>query len=167
MNTEETTGTSASEVETKTAPAKKVAKKKVAKKAVKKVAPKKAAKKAAKKSAERKEYTLKEPQVIKATSVAEAVKLFKQSKLKRAVLSVNGKKYAATLRSSWAISKNLLATGADGLIMVIDGEGYYVYPKAKFTEAFGKFMKSNTWKEKGVYSMSGLPQWHDEFFTAK
>jgi len=157
MNTEENVGTSVAE---ETKPVKKVVAKKKVKKAAKKVAKKTA-------PAKRKEYTLKEPVEIKAGSVAEAVKLFKQSKERRATLKVNGKVFAATLRNSWSISKNLLGLGPDGLVMVIDGEGYYVYPKAKFTEVFGAIMKSATWKEKGVYSQSGLPAWHDEFFTAK
>jgi hypothetical protein len=137
-----------------TAPAKKKA-----------VAPKKkAAKKAAKKVVAKKEAVVKE--VLKASNMSEAIKVIKKSGQKLGVISVGGKKYSFTHRTTWAISKNLIKSGEAGLIMIIKEEGHYVYPAKAYKELFSKIMKSGTWAEIGSYSQSTLPQWHEEYFTA-
>lgn len=155
MYTENATATQGNEV---SAPAKTAVPKKAAKKVAKKTA-KKAAVKVAKKEVE----------PIKATSIEAAIKEARKQGLKRGVVSVNGKKYAITIRSTWAITKNLINDGNEGagLIMFIEEEGFYVYPKAKFNELFGKIYKSGTWKKIGIYSQSTLPQWHADYFTKK
>lgn len=159
MNHELETSAETSTEVTTTTPAKKVAKKKAA---PKKAAAKKVAKKApAKKTAQ---VVSKEP--LKASSIAEAVKVIKKSEQKLGTIKINGKTYSFTHRTSWCISKNLLANGKDGLIMVIKEEGHYIYPANKYKELFGKIMKSKTWSEIGNYSQSTLPQWHAEYFTA-
>lgn len=135
------------------APAKKSAKKSPAKKA----APKKTALKAVEKKVE----------VLKASSMAEAIKAINKAERRRGLINVGGKTYSYTRRATWAISKNLIAAAVAGLIMVVEDEGFYVYPKAKFTELFGSIFKSKTYKEIGIYSQSTLPQWHEDFFIAK
>lgn len=139
-----------------------------AKSAKKVAAPKKnkAAKKTAKKAKKVVAKVAAVKEVLKAANMAEAIKVIKKSGQKLGVISVGGKKYSFTHRTTWAISKNLLKNGEAGLIMIIKEEGHYVYPAKAYKELFGKIMKSGTWAEIGSYSQSTLPQWHEEYFTA-
>jgi hypothetical protein len=137
------------------APAKKVA-------AKKKSAPKKKAAPAKKVVAK----VAPEKEVLRASSIAEAIKTIKKAGQKLGVIIVGGKKYSFTLRTTWAISKNLIKNGEAGLIMIVKEEGHYVYPAKAYKELFSKIMKSSTWAEIGSYSQSTLPQWHAEYFTA-
>lgn len=139
----------------KAAPKKKAA----AKKEVKKAAPKKAAK-VVKMKAEKPV-----PDILRANNMKDAIKLLKSGELKRGIISVGGMKYAFSVRTTWAINKSLIEKSDKGLIMIIEDEGHYVYPKAKFTELFGAIFKSSTYKTVGTYSQSVLPQWHSDYFT--
>lgn len=164
MNTENGTSPAVNSTEsTAQVPAKKaVAKKAPVKKAPVKKAP-------AKKAAPAKKLVAQAPavEVLKAPNMAEAIKAINKAERRRGVIMVGGKKYAYTRRSTWAISKNLVSASEAGLIMVVEEEGYYVYPKAKFAELFSKIFKSETYKNIGIYSQSTLPQWHNDYFTAK
>lgn len=143
-------------------PVEKKASKKPAKKTAKKQAPKKTQpKKSALKVAAPKN------EVLKASNMAEAIRMINKGEQRRGLVSVSGKKWSFSKRSTWAINKNLIDTAEAGLIMIVEEEGHYVYPKKNFAELFGKIFKSKTYKEVGTYSQSTLPQWHEDYFTVK
>lgn len=103
---------------------------------------------------------------IKASSVAEAVKQATKEGIKKAKVIVKGKEYGLRNSSGWAVVKSILELGKDGFIMVINGQGFYCYPKADYKQLFGKIFASTTYKNIGIYSQSNLPKWHEEYFTA-
>jgi hypothetical protein len=132
---------------------------------VKKSAPKKAAKKAAKKSAT--PAAKREPkglQELKATSIAEAVKLAKKDGLKKAIVTIKGKTYGLRLATGWAVVKSIVDISKDGMIMATNA-GVYVYPKSDFKKLFGKIFASGTYEAIGIYAQSTVAASHDEYLT--
>jgi Tfp pilus assembly protein PilP len=140
---------------------------KPAKKAVKKSAPKK---KAVKKTAAKKVKVVKVKaidEILKASSLAEIASVMKKAERKRAIVSVNGKQYTVRSGATWCLNKSLVEKAKDGTIVIIDGKGQYVYPKAEFKSLFEGIFASTTWADLGSYSQSVLPSWHEDYFTKK
>lgn len=95
---------------------------------------------------------------VKFDSIEDAVK-----STESCIAVIKGKKWIVSVKGSWAIQQSIMDKCEEGLLLVIRGAGYYVYPKSMWNE-FESIFKSSTYTNGKPYSQSVLPKKFDKYF---
>lgn len=102
---------------------------------------------------------------LTAPTIEKGISDFIKTETRQAVLKVLGKVIGIKLATTFNLSKNIMAKGRDGIIMVFPAlKGYYHFPASSYKTVFGKIMASGTWKKSGSYGQSTFPESWNEFW---